>query len=90
MGYGLPGAGDALAIKLRKGAHPPGAGFHLALAAPDREAVQRFHRAALNAGGQDHGAPGLRPQYGPDYFAAFVTDPDGYQIEAVINVPVER
>ena len=86
VGYGLPGGGDKFAIKARgDSAAAPGPGFHLALAAPDRAAVDRFHEAALREGGQDNGAPGLRPHYGPDYYAAFVVDPDGYRIEAVIN-----
>jgi catechol 2,3-dioxygenase-like lactoylglutathione lyase family enzyme len=57
-------------------------GLHLCFAAPDAAAVDAFHAAALRAGGHDNGAPGLRPMYGPDYYAAFVTDPDGYRIEA--------
>ncbi len=57
---------------------------HLALRAPDRAAVKRFHRAALAAGGRDHGAPGLRPDYGATYYAAFALDPDGNNVEAVI------
>ncbi|WP_448955755.1 VOC family protein [Labrys neptuniae] len=84
VGYGPPGGGDKLAIKLRgKGAKAPGPGFHLAFAAPSRNAVVLFHRAALANGGRDNGAPGLRPHYGPNYFAAFVIDPDGHPIEAV-------
>jgi len=86
IGYGLPGGGDEFAIKSRSEAvTAPGPGFHLAFAAPSREAVERFHAAALQHGGRSNGAPGLRPQYGPDYYAAFVTDPDGYRIEAVIH-----
>jgi catechol 2,3-dioxygenase-like lactoylglutathione lyase family enzyme len=88
VGYGIPRGDDKLAIKLREAAHSPGPGFHLAFAAPSREAVIAFHQAALGHGGQDNGAPGLRPHYGPNYFAAFVADPDGYHIEAVINAPV--
>ena len=85
IGYGAAGAGDKLAIKLQKsGALAPGPGFHLALAAPSRESVVAFHRAALGHGGRDNGAPGLREHYGPDYYAAFVVDPDGHRIEAVI------
>jgi hypothetical protein len=49
--------------------------------------VDRFHEAALRHRGRDNGAPGLRPDYGPHYYAAFVFDPDGYPIEAVINRP---
>ncbi|OAX57026.1 VOC family protein [Xanthomonas graminis] len=86
VGYGLPGGGDKLAIKLRgAGAHAPGPGFHLAFAASSRDAVAAFHEAALQHGGESNGAAGLRPDYGPDYYAAFVVDPDGHHIEAVIN-----
>ena len=60
-------------------------GFHLAFAAPSRAAVDEFHKAALLNGGKDNGAAGLRPDYGDEYYAAFVIDPDGYPIEAVIN-----
>ena len=60
-------------------------GFHLAFAAPSRAAVDEFHKAALQHGGKDNGAAGLRPDYGDEYYAAFVIDPDGYPIEAVIN-----
>ncbi|GIL05195.1 MAG: VOC family protein [Burkholderiaceae bacterium] len=62
---------------------------HLAFQAADREAVQRFHEAALAAGGTDNGAPGLRP-YHADYYAAFVIDPDGNNIEAVYHGPSQR
>ena len=89
VGYGYPGGGDKLAIKLRPNAFVvPGPGFHVAFAAPSREAVSRFHEQALRHGGQNNGAPGLRPDYGEHYFATFVIDPDGYRIEAVINEPV--
>lgn len=87
VGYGYPGGEDKLAIKLRRnGAAAPGPGFHLAFAAPTREAVAAFHQAALRNGGRDNGAPGLRPDYGANYYAAFVVDPDGHPIEAVTNV----
>ncbi len=56
--------------------------LHFCFAAPTRAAVDAFHAAALRAGGRDNGAPGLRPIYAPDYYAAFVIDPDGYRIEA--------
>lgn len=62
---------------------------HLAFQAQDRETVQRFYDAALAAGGTDNGAPGLRP-YHADYYAAFVLDPDGNNIEAVYHGPAER
>jgi catechol 2,3-dioxygenase-like lactoylglutathione lyase family enzyme len=61
--------------------------LHVAIAANDRSAVDAFYRAALAAGGKDNGAPGLRPQYHPNYYGAFVLDPDGHNIEAVCHVP---
>ena len=60
---------------------------HVAVVAIDRETVDKFHRAALAAGGKDNGAPGLRPHYHPNYYAAFVLDPDGHNIEAVCHAP---
>jgi catechol 2,3-dioxygenase-like lactoylglutathione lyase family enzyme len=61
--------------------------IHIAIAAQDRAAVDAFHRAAIAAGGKDNGAPGLRPHYHPNYYAAFVLDPDGHNIEAVCHAP---
>lgn len=88
VGYGLPGGGDKFTIKLRcKDAHCPGPGFHLAFTATSRSAVTLFHEAAVTHGGQDNGTPGLRSHYGPNYFAAFVIDPDGHKIEAVCKTP---
>jgi catechol 2,3-dioxygenase-like lactoylglutathione lyase family enzyme len=60
-----------------------GGRLHIAFAAASRSAVDDFYRAALEAGGKSHGAPGLRPRYGEHYYAAFVTDPDGHVVEAV-------
>lgn len=60
---------------------------HIAVAAKARTAVDEFHRAALAAGGKDNGAPGLRPHYHPNYYAAFVLDPDSHNIEAVCHAP---
>jgi len=57
--------------------------MHIALVADSRAAVDAFYRAALAAGGRDNGPPGLRPHYHPDYYGAFVLDPDGHNIEAV-------
>jgi catechol 2,3-dioxygenase-like lactoylglutathione lyase family enzyme len=82
-GYGSPSAEDELAIFAREGAVAAGAGFHLAFAAPTRGAVDRFHQTGLRAGGGDAGAPGIRTRYAPDYYAAFLTDPDGWKLEAV-------
>jgi len=84
VGFGEKSGGDKLALFAKPGETiAPGAGFHLAFAAPSREAVDAFHRAALRAGGTDCGKPGLRPQYGTTYYAAFVLDPDGHKLEAV-------
>ena len=62
---------------------------HLAFQASDNAAVEAFHKAGIAAGGTDHGAPGLRP-YHPGYYAAFVLDPDGNNIEAVYHGPAKR
>lgn len=62
---------------------------HFAFQAKSREAVDRFHRAAVAAGGQDNGAPGERP-YHPGYYAAFAIDPDGNNVEAVFHGPAQR
>jgi len=59
--------------------------IHIAIAAQDLAAVDAFYRAAIAAGGKDNGAPGLRPHYHPNYYAAFVLDPDGHNIEAVCH-----
>lgn len=59
--------------------------LHLAFTAENRQQVDAFHRAALAAGGTDNGAPGLRPQYHPNYYAAFVIGPDGHNIEVVYH-----
>lgn len=88
VGYGIHDGEDKLCLKLQSAARAPGPGFHLAFAAQSREAVARFHAAGLASGGSDNGEPGLRPAYGPNYFAAFLIDPDGHHIEAVINAPV--
>ena len=86
IGYGMPNGGDKFAIKLRSGGIVvPGEGFHAAFVAPSHEAVAAFYRAALEHGGKDNGGSGIHPEYGSRYYAAFVFDPDGYRIEAVIN-----
>jgi catechol 2,3-dioxygenase-like lactoylglutathione lyase family enzyme len=61
--------------------------IHVAFAAEDRAAVDAFHGAAIAAGGKDNGAPGLRLHYHPNYYGAFVLDPDGHNIEAVCHTP---
>jgi catechol 2,3-dioxygenase-like lactoylglutathione lyase family enzyme len=65
---------------------PPGP-IHIAFCAQSREQVRAFHRAALAAGGRDNGAPGIRARYHPDYYGAFVFDPDGHNVEAVCHKP---
>ncbi len=64
-----------------------GEGTHVAFTVDTRAKVHAFHEAALAAGGRDNGAPGLRPHYHPNYYAAFVYDPDGANIEAVCHRP---
>ena len=83
LGYGPAGGDDKLAIFLRPDTHPPGPGFHLCFNAPDQAAVDAFHAAAIANGGVDDGAPGLRPHFGPDYYACFVFDPEGWKLEAL-------
>lgn len=86
VGYGPPGGGDELALKqIPTDSLVSLPGFHVAFAARSHAAVASFHAAALRAGGEDNGAPGLREHYGPHYFAAFVISPEGYHLEAVCN-----
>jgi catechol 2,3-dioxygenase-like lactoylglutathione lyase family enzyme len=65
----------------------PTTAIHIAFQAADRERVDAFHAAALAAGGDDNGRPGLRPQYHPHYYGAFIHDPDGNNAEAVCHTP---
>ena len=78
-GFGPPGAP---ALWLYR-ADDSGAAMHIGFAAADRAAVDRFHADGLKAGGRDNGRPGLRADYGPKYYAAFLIDPDGNNVEAV-------
>ena len=73
------------AIPARELAGCGGASVHVAFASDNRGMVEAFYRAALAAGGRDNGAPSLRPEYHPNYYGAFVLDPDGYNIEAVCH-----
>lgn len=66
---------------------PLAGSLHVAFTAVDRETVDAFYAVALAAGGRDNGAPGLRPHYHPHYYAAFVLDPDGHNIEVVCHRP---
>jgi catechol 2,3-dioxygenase-like lactoylglutathione lyase family enzyme len=65
----------------------PSGPTHLAFVSPDRPRVAAFYEAALAAGGRDNGPPGLRPHYHPNYYAAFIFDPDGNNVEAVCHQP---
>jgi catechol 2,3-dioxygenase-like lactoylglutathione lyase family enzyme len=65
----------------------PKGGTHVAFAVKTRAEVDAFHRAAIAAGGRDNGPPGVRPEYHPNYYGAFVFDPDGNNIEAVCHKP---
>ncbi len=81
--FGLPEKPVFWVIEVREAASPR----HIAFAADDRKSVEAFHRAALDAGGRDHGAPGPGPIYHEHYFGAFALDPDGNNVEAVCHVP---
>ena len=87
LGYGR----DAVAFWVNAAERPVPAdeksGLHFCFAAPTRKSVDAFHAAALGAGGRDNGQPGLRPDYGAGYYAAFVVDPDGYRVEAYCSQP---
>ena len=78
-GFGMGGKPDFW-IGGEGGLHKP---VHVAITAKDRASVDAFHAAALATGGRDNGAPGIRAHYHPNYYAAFVLDPDGHNIEAV-------
>ena len=77
------GPKDQPALWIYGGGESNGGGAHVAFRAPDRAAVARFHAAGLAAGGRDNGAPGVRADYSPNYYAAFLIDPDGNNVEAV-------
>ena len=84
VGYGEAGGGDKLALKQISSAVAIAMpGFHIAFSAQSHDAVIGFHAAAVAAGATDNGKPGLREHYGPNYFAAFVIDPEGHHLEAV-------
>lgn len=82
LGYGR----DAVALWISQTDKPVKAdkasGLHICFDAATRKSVDQFHKAALAHGGGDNGKPGLRKDYGPDYYAAFVIDPEGYRLEA--------
>ena len=78
------GKGDATSLWISEG-KAASSGVHIAFSSDSRDAVKRFHVAALEAGGKDNGGPGIRADYSPTYYAAFVHDPDGHNIEAVCH-----
>jgi catechol 2,3-dioxygenase-like lactoylglutathione lyase family enzyme len=78
-GFGPPGGADFWIARAAKGTSP----LHLAFQARTRSAVRQFYEAAMATGGKDNGKPGLRENYSPTYYAAFVIDPDGHNVEAV-------
>jgi catechol 2,3-dioxygenase-like lactoylglutathione lyase family enzyme len=82
-GFGEPPKPDFWII----GGSPNRPPVHVAFRVASRSAVDAFYQAALAAGGRDNGPPGLRPHYHPDYYGAFVLDPDGHNIEAVCHTP---
>lgn len=90
VGEGVPSYGielsadNAVSLCLFETQEKP-AHLHIAFATTTRQQVDAFYQAALAAGGQDNGAPGLRPRYHPNYYAAFVIGPDGHNIEAVCH-----
>jgi len=95
LGIAIVMSGDSYAGMGRDGraqfwfnaGQPASGGTHIAFAADDRAQVRAFHAAALAAGGKDNGGPGLRPQYHPNYYGAFVIDLNGHNIEAVCHKP---
>ncbi|MET0594759.1 MAG: VOC family protein [Polyangiaceae bacterium] len=96
LGYGVEyedaaaksaGFGTKGAIDLWIGEGTPVSKLHIAFRAKDRQAVAKFHAAALASGGSDNGAPGVRADYSPTYYAAFVIDPDGNNLELVCHEP---
>lgn len=93
IGYGVrerdPDASPYISVYLSTGPLVPD-NRHWAFRARNRAAVREFHAAALTHGGTDDGPPGLRPQYHPDYYGAFVRDPDGNRIEAVTHQREDR
>ena len=85
LGIELCRPGETASLCIRRETVAAPSPLHLAFGVPTRDQVDAFHRAALAAGGEDHGAPGLRPQYHADYYAAFVIGPDGHNLEAVCH-----
>lgn len=83
LGYGTPEGTQLWLLAASSPVTPdPNSGLHFCFQAPTRASVDAFHKAALAQGGKDNGAPGVRADYGSNYYAAFIIDPDGYRMEA--------
>jgi catechol 2,3-dioxygenase-like lactoylglutathione lyase family enzyme len=87
IGYTSDTTDSAFFLRSDSDARSPSSRSHIAFAAPDRAAVDEFYRVALDAGAEDDGEPGLRPEYSEQYYAAYVVDPHGYRVEAVTRQP---
>jgi catechol 2,3-dioxygenase-like lactoylglutathione lyase family enzyme len=87
LGYGPERVAFWVVQALRPIVPDMDSGLHFCFVAPSEDAVRGFHANALAAGGSDNGAPGVRPEYGQTYYAAFVVDPDGYRLEAYFRMP---
>lgn len=87
LGYGHENVEFWVNVASKPVAADPDSGLHFCFNAPTRASVAEFHRAAVNAGGRDNGKPGLRADYGDNYYAAFVVDPEGYRMEAYCARP---
>jgi hypothetical protein len=86
LGYG-PDANTEVVNIFERGdeAHAPGAGTHIAFNAPSRKAVNAWYKAGIENGGRGNGEPGVRENYGRNYYSAFLIDPDGWRVEAVFQ-----
>ena len=82
LGYGKEGVAFWISASEAPVPADMRSGLHFCFTAPDRKAVDAFHAAGLKSGGKDNGKPGVRADYSPTYYAAFVIDPDGYRVEA--------
>ncbi len=82
LGYGAGEVGLWIGATKKPVPADDASGLHVCFVAPTRKSVDAFHANALDAGGTSNGKPGLRESYGPNYYAAFIVDPDGYRIEA--------
>ncbi|MFL6621519.1 MAG: VOC family protein [Sulfurifustis sp.] len=82
LGYGVDAVDWWVTLAERPVAADMKSGLHFCFSAPTRKSVDAFHANAVEAGARDHGKPGIRTDYGPNYYAAYVVDPDGYRLEA--------